>query len=94
MLALLRETVNQQTTVARNLGGLQNELTEALRNLDARAKNSVQDTQQMEQNEAMTDAMNRMSESIDLLTAKLNGSQPDTRGKVKNRKLPGMTGGV
>ena len=94
LLALLRETVNQQTTVARNLGGLQSELTEALRNLDVRAKISAQDTQQTDQNEAMTDAMNRMSESIDLLTAKLNGSQPDTRGKVKNRKLPGMTGGV
>lgn len=89
LLALLRETVNQQTAVTRSLSGVQTELTAAMRELQAQAKRGGAEPTAADMRE-LTAALAQLRETV----ADLNGRQyaeTDTARKGKDRKLPGNT---
>lgn len=75
LLSLMQDAADQQTAIARTLGGLQAELVETLRELASWAGRDGGNTAVAAQAEALTAALDRARKATDALTVRLNAAE-------------------
>ena len=94
LLGLLQDTVSQQVAIARSLGGVQAEMLDTLREMEAWMRRDTGAAAFAAKAEELTDALDRMREATDNLAMRVDAGAKEQSGKVKGRKPSGMMEGA